>query len=298
MGCVEKGDFIACPVVCRTQEDEATSEALQAYDALLACAKTSCDGECTESNGGTGGSDGSGGSGGSDMTDTGGIGGTNDGTGGMGTGGMGTGGASNMIHWLNFNESWAEASDPDNAALGISGGLYAYGDECATFTWDDETRCLSGTLCDPGEEFENWGVAVGFDFNNTGEEGEPADTKMPWNATAQEVIGLAWQVNGTAPGLQIWVTNMAPEWSGACDAGDCAIDGPPDGRSSTALNAVDQVLFNGANFVKDYWGGTGQVYTFDRTNILALQFKLASVVSGAVPFNFCIEQIGAVKVVP
>src|SRR5690606_12984269 len=103
------------------------------------------------------------------------------------------------IHWLSFEESWADGSEEDNAALGVSGGLYAYGDGCADFVWDAATRCLSGTLCeiDP-PDYENWGVAVGFDFNNTGETGEPPDTKMPWDAAGQDVIGLAWEVSGTA----------------------------------------------------------------------------------------------------
>src|SRR5690606_21836556 len=212
-----------------------------------------------------------------------------------GTGGSGTGGSSTTIHWISLEESWADISEPENAALGVSGGLYAYGDDCATFTWNDATRCLSGTLCPPGEEFENWGVAVGFDFSNTGEEGEPPNTKMPWDAAEQEVIGLAWEVSGNAPYLQVWVTNMAPAWGGECSADDCAINGPPDGKESTTLNSVDQVLFNSGAFVKDYWGGAGISYTFNRSNILAIQFKLASVVSDAIPFNFCIEQIGAVK---
>jgi hypothetical protein len=299
LGCIASNDFIACPVGCNTQVEGATSESLAAYNALLSCARSSCNDECfTETVTGTGGADGTGGDpGNTGGAATGGAGTGGSGTGGSGTGGSGTGGSATTVHWLSFDESWADISEPENAALGVSGGLYAYGDGCADFDWDPITRCISGQLCSPGPDYENWGIALGFDFSNTGEEGEPANTKMPWDAAAQDVIGLAWEISGTAPGLQVWVTNMAPSWQGVCSADDCAIDGPPDGKESTLLNTVDQVLFSSSNFVKDYWGGSGVTYTFSRSNILALQFKMATVVSGSEAyFDFCVEQIGAVKV--
>jgi hypothetical protein len=196
-------------------------------------------------------------------------------------------------NWLTFSGSWAAAEAGVNGALNISGALYAFGDSCATMTWDETTRCLTGTLCEPGADFANWGVSVGFDFHNTGETGTPPNTKLPWSASAVAATGVAWAVSGTAPGLQVWVTNMDASFGSQCTVDECAINGPPDGRASTTLNGPDSMLFSG--MVKDDWGGSGTTYTFDSSRILALQFKLASVVSGAASFNFCIDQIGITR---
>ncbi len=197
------------------------------------------------------------------------------------------------INWLSLDGSWADPAAGVNGALNISGAVYAYGDACASVNWDPDTRCVSGTLCEPGSDFANWGMAVAFDFHNTGESGTPPDTKMAWDANAVGAVGVAWQVSGTAPGLQVWVTNMDPSWNGQCSADECAIDGPPDGKTTTVLGAPDQMLFS--SMVKDDWGGAGTSYSFSSSSILTLQFKLASVVSGATAFDFCIDQIGIVR---
>jgi hypothetical protein len=233
--------------------------------------------------GGVGGSLPTGGTPPTGGTNTGGSAGATGGSGGLGTG----------IQWLSFDGSWADLAAEPNGALNISGSVYAYQDACAQVTYDAATRCVSGTLCAPGADSANWGMAVGFDFHNTGEEGTPPNTKLRWNATTAGAIGVAWQVSGSAPGLQVWITNMDPTWNGQCAADDCAINGPPDGKPTTFANTEDSLYLN--NLVKDNWGGTGTIYTFDPTNILALQFKLAAVVSGATAFSFCIDRIGIIR---
>jgi hypothetical protein len=179
-----------------------------------------------------------------------------------------------------------------NGALGVSGSMYAFGDDCASVSYDEATRCVSGTLCDPGADFANWGMAIGFDFYNTGDLGSPANTKYPWSAVAVGAQGIGWVVSGYAPGLQAWITNMDASWGGECSADDCGIDGPPDGTTVVGLGSTDTIYFS--NMVKDDWGGAGSAYAFDASNILALQFKLASIVSGPVSFDFCISQLGIV----
>jgi hypothetical protein len=197
------------------------------------------------------------------------------------------------VNWISFEGSWADSSVAPNGALGISGAVYAFGDSCAQLTWNEATRCVSGTLCDPGPTFANWGIAVGFDLHNTGAAGMPPNTKMPWSAAAVNATGIAYQVSGTAPGLQVWITNMDPMWNGMCMADDCAINGPPDGTRSATLTSVGNLYFNG--LVKDDWGGTGTIYAFNPANMLAVQFKMAAVVSGPVPFSFCIDRIGIIR---
>jgi hypothetical protein len=302
-----------CLFECVPQTAEGTT-AYAAAAPYYACALGACD-VCSTGLGGTGGSSGTGsggdsGGGGTGVGGSSGNGGTTGGGGGTlptggssGQGGAGgsvggsvTGGSGGTqgtgIQWLTLEGSWADPSDEPNGALQISGAFYAYGDSCAQVTYDEETRCVSGMLCEPGPNFANWGAAVGFDFHNTGAEGSPPDTKMPWNASAVGAIGIAWQVSGLAPGLQVWLTNMDPIWNGMCSADDCAINGPPDGRPSTVLGSQDTLPFS--NMVKDDWGGAGTFYTFNRSKILAIQFKLAAVVSGATPFSFCIDRLGIV----
>jgi hypothetical protein len=219
-------------------------------------------------------------------------------TGGTTGGSATTGGAGGSgpltpgVHWLSIEGSWADISAEPNASLGISGALYAFADSCAQITWDEATRCVTGTLCDPGATFENWGMAVGFDLRNTGAAGTPANTKMPWNAGAVGAMGIAYQISGTAPALQAWITNMDPVWNGMCTADDCAINGPPDGSPAATLSSVGNLYFS--TLVKDDWGGSGTIYTFNPSNILSLQFKMASVASGPVPFSFCVDRIGII----
>lgn len=210
------------------------------------------------------------------------------------TSGGGSGGSTTVsgVNWISFDGSWADPSMGANGALGISGSMYAFGDSCASVSYDETTRCVSGYLCDPGTDFANWGMAIGFDFYNTGDLGSPANTKYPWGAGTVGAMGIAWVVSGSAPGLQAWITNMDPTWGGACSADDCGIDGPPDGTTAVAIGSQDAVYFS--SLQKDDWGGSGTVYTFDSSNILALQFKLAAVVSGAVSFDFCIDQVGII----
>lgn len=314
-------DLVRCLISCGSGDPTCGSECTStnasagpAATLLAACAYQNCTSECAPSlgtggafptggtggvtggaggmaggaaSGATGGAGGSGGSGASGGTSSGGTGG---GSGGSGGSVGGTGGSTTGIQWLTIEEDWADANVPPNDTLGINGAFYAYADECASLYWDPVTRCASGILCDPGLYYENWGVAVGFDFRNTGEEGDPPDTKLTWNPSAVGARGIAWQISGSAPGLQVWILNMDPSWSGQCSADSCEIAGPPDGTATAALN--DQLLFN--NMQKDDWGGSGTYYVFDPADVHAMQFKLPAIIAGGSSFNFCIDRVGIV----
>lgn len=204
----------------------------------------------------------------------------------------GQGGSSGApsVTWLELSGSTAPSSSATNAALGIEGAFYAYGDGCSTLVWDDEARCASGMLCAPEVSLDNWGIAIGFDFRNTGPEGVPADTKLTWNPNDFSARGVAWRIRGNAPKPQVWVLNMAPSWHGQCSAMNCEISGPPDGVTLAALNG--QLDFK--HMIKDTWG-SGTNYTFDPAAVHALQFKIAAVKVGAATFDFCIDALGIVR---
>ncbi|MGC4095305.1 MAG: hypothetical protein QM756_46750 [Polyangiaceae bacterium] len=207
------------------------------------------------------------------------------------SGGASSGGSADGISWLTFAQSEAPAELAPNADFGVDGLLYGYADSCASLTWDPVTRCASGTLCNAGATFANWGVAVGFDFRNSGKDGSPPNTKRTWNPNDFGVRGVAWEIEGTAPALQLWVLNMDPSYGGVCSSMSCDIAGPPDGTPNAPLAS----LLTFSNMRKDDWGGSGIVYSFDPAAVHALQFKLPAIVAGAAPFSFCILRVGLVR---
>ncbi|HEY2405616.1 MAG TPA: hypothetical protein VGI10_06425 [Polyangiaceae bacterium] len=211
--------------------------------------------------------------------------------GGSGEAGAPASGGSPSVTWLALVNDTAPGSDPPNGTLGIDGAVYGYADGCATWAWDPTTRCMSGYLCNAGASFQNWGVAVGFDFRNTGPSGNPPNTKLLWNPDDVGVRGIAWQISGVAPGLQVWVLNMDPSWGGACSAMTCEINGPPDGAPTPSLDG--ELLFS--DMKKDYWGGTGVTYTFDPAKVHALQFKLPAINVPGASFDFCIDALGVIR---
>lgn len=187
-------------------------------------------------------------------------------------------------NWLTLDGEVAPGSDPLNAALNINGVFYAYSDDCATVSWDAVNRCIEGTLC--AASAENWGVGIGFDFRNDG------TLKYAWDATAVHTRGayaVAWKAAGTSSReFQAWLTNIDPSVGGQCPAtSDCGISGPPDGE---AYPAADGLLYF-SNLRKDDWGGSGTSYTFDPTQILALQLKIPSSTTETA-YQLCIQQLG------
>jgi len=197
---------------------------------------------------------------------------------------------SSGVTWLSLVGSQAPSTDSTNASLGINGAFYAYKDDCATLKWDEATRCASGQLCTAGANFENWGIAVGFDFDATGPEGTPPDSKLVWNPLRAGVRGVTWRIRGSSPGLQLWVLNMAPRFQGQCSEMTCEIAGPPDGARSAALEGT--LLFD--QMVKDTWAN-GIAYVYDTAAVYALQFKLPAINVGSASFDFCVDALGVVR---
>lgn len=209
-----------------------------------------------------------------------------------GSAGNSAGGGGSRVTWLELQGSEAPNSLPPNGDLHIAGQFYAYADSCAELHWDAASRCATGQLCE-SRGGENWGIAVGFDFNNTGEQGEPPNTKLTWDPREVGALGVAYEIGGQerAPGLQLWVLNMDRLWDGECSAMTCEIAGPPDGRRLVPLKG--ELLFS--NMDKDNWGGSGVPYDFDPAAVHALQFKLPAIEVGATSFSFCVDALGIIR---
>jgi len=242
--------------------------------------------------GGAGGSLGGGPSGGSSTTGgvraTGGLtatGGSNS------TGGTSVQSTGESVVWLTFDSAQANSITSPNGSLGINGVLYAYSDSCASVSFDPQTRCVAGYLCDVGSQFENWGVAIGFDFVNTGTTGAPPNAKLTWNPTTHNAIGVTWHISNLITSrLQLWVLDMDPSWQGSCTSDTCSIQGAPDGASQ--IGADGRLYFNA--MVKDDWGGSGIYYTYSPASAYSLQFKIPTVIVGAETFQFCIDKLGII----
>ena len=275
-GCM---DYITCTLNCAAGDTQCASDctassssgAIVAAASYVQCATSLCPSQCLPK--------------------------TNSGSGGAGSqgGAAGTGGAAlhSGENVISINNSWADPGMGVNGLLHISGAMYAYGDGCATYTYSTSSNCISGTLCSMDSAGKNWGVGIGFDFNNTGSNGSPPNTKMPWDATAVGAVGFGWHTTN-APGLgfQVWVTNMDSTWGGQCSAADCGINGPPDGTPSPEL-PDGTIRFS--QMVKDNWGGSGTAYTFNPANILAIQFKLSNAaLLASKDFEYCIDQLSVI----
>jgi hypothetical protein len=293
--------MVRCLALCKTGDTTCSNKctgtdatAAAAAVVFAACALTACPAQCSASTStGTGGAGNHGGSGAKP--------GATGGSTARGSGGTtAAGGTTNAlglysgVNWLTIADGWADPGEAPNGALKVSGALYAFGDDCSTLEWTPTGMggCISGRMCTPDNAGKNWGVGIGFDLSNTGDEGTPPNTKMPWDADAVNATGFAWIIQGQAPGLGVWVTNMAPKFGGQCSAADCAIAGPADGL---LLPPLDGAL-DFSSMSKDDWGGGGISYTFDPSNILALQFKLNAreASSSTLAFDFCVHKIGVV----
>lgn len=206
--------------------------------------------------------------------------------GNTGTGGAGQANPVSGVNWLTLVEDAAPSTVGVNGKLGVEGVFYAYADPCSTtsMSWDPLTRCITGTMCAADSTGANWGVAIGFDFNNV------ASVKHAWSATTAGVTGIAWSALGAGTSMQVWVQNMDPSFKGACSEMNCNINAPPDGTPSASSSGQ----FGFSNMVKDVWGPDADSYVFNPANISALQFKLSSKPSAS-NYTLCIDAVGLIR---
>ncbi len=222
-------------------------------------------------------------------TDVGGAGGATGGIGGStsdvsaATGGQ----VAQRTMWLNFRSDQAKSSDSPNDTLGIDGVVFAYGDGCATGSFDPATRCVRGTTCQVDDSYLNWGMAMEFDFSV-----DAASVAHTWNPTDHGVVGFAWQLSNTFGTLvQLWAPQMDSKYAGACASDTCSVNLPPYGTGQIGLTG--QFYLNAMS--KDNWGSGYQSYNFVPANFYCLQFKIPTVIiQRATNFEFCLDKLGVI----
>jgi Stigma-specific protein, Stig1 len=191
------------------------------------------------------------------------------------------------ITWLSLDGDRAPNDRAPNAELGLNGLFYPVTDPCVTLDWNPETRCATGTLCELGRNYENFGVILAFDFLRSSDNG----SARVWDPESAGVRGLAWEISGTAPGLQVWILNMDPSWNGECAGADCAITGGGDGTPKAALQG--KLSFD--DLVKDNWGFNAIRYTFDPKAVYGFEFNLPTEQASGEPFAFCVDRVGVIR---
>ena len=212
-------------------------------------------------------------------------------TGGTSTGGTSTGGATETVKWLSLARDRAPSNMEPNTSLGIEGRFHITKDPCASATFNPDTRCISGTLCDATSNWDDWGVALLFDFYYSLPTASPANATYRWDPTAHAAIGVTWRISATAvANLQLWVLNMDPQWGSYCTASTCELVLPPDGAPSAAASGT--LYFN--NMKKDVWGSSSSSYVYDPAATISLQFKLPAIMAGVGSYQFCLDQLGVV----
>jgi hypothetical protein len=190
--------------------------------------------------------------------------------------------------WLAFNGARANGAVEPNASVGVDGAFRVNSDSCTATSFDAAKRCVSGVLCSYGYDNQYWGVALVFDFRTDGVR------KWRWDPQAYGAVGVAYSISGrTIPRLQLWVLEMdTATWTEPCQAESCEIIGPPYGDSN--VSGMDALYFD--RMIQDDWAGTGISYVHQAKNTLSLQFKIPAVIVGSVPFEFCIDGLGVIRV--
>jgi len=179
--------------------------------------------------------------------------------------------------------------DKGGNTVGIQGPWYSY-DDCTdspgmctmnhtpgtgAFANTDGKMCTKGTTFPVKAEADfskEWGAGIALDLNNSG--GMDA-MKLPFDATANHVIGFAMNITGTAPGLRVNITSPA--------AGN-------DAHFKNGIVGANNVLFSAV--MQGSWVKTKT--PLDQTKILAVQFQIPSVMGKAVDFDFCVEGLSAI----
>ena len=243
-------------------------------------------------------------------------------SGGSGGGG-GTGGGSGIA----LVPSADGFFDGTNEA-GILGAWYSYGDwynpaagagDCAVMGGFTAAECSNIETPVPGEPFTNtggkmctkgtaakvinmagtttpaysavWGTGIGFDLNNGGTDDGGTGQKLAWDATAHGITGFAFDIDTPPVGGQMRVefpTNAVP---GTTDINAAYWGGA--GANLSPINTGKTYSFKLADV-----GGPNYLTSpmpFDKTKIISIQFHVVTNTSSAIPFEYCISNLRALK---
>jgi hypothetical protein len=257
---------------------------------------SSSGGEAGESRGGTGGASNEGGNGGDDgasgsgTSGEGGTGGTTGVGGTAGAGVSGSGGTAGSAGGLNCGGSvglelvpspgegdtaWV---DRDTNCLGIEGAVYHVEDGAGSdvyFTSRNGRICIAGHSEQVvGNDFATyWGVFVSIQLNNQN------GNASPYDADENGVDGFEFTLSGD---------DLPPEIRPRY-----RVDGSgTEYCKQVCATGTQSLLLSDAH--ASCWNGTSGA-TPNRTNLTLLEFHIPSSASGDVTFDFCIDDIIAIK---
>src|SRR6187431_2100110 len=170
------------------------------------------------------------------------------------------------------------------------------------FTYNDgtATQLPSGAIFTPmagghsakfsahtsGPAFTTWGAGFGFDFNNT------ASKSCTYDASAYQGIKF-WAKGDVTIRAVVKIPATTAKKANGSDAGTCVSSTMCDDHfgltPSPALTATWKEFTidfaGGATFKQEGWGTA--VTTFDKKNIIAMQFQVAK----GLPFDFSIDDL-------
>ncbi len=215
-------------------------------------------------------------------------------------------------------------------SLGIQGAWYAYGDDwgtngappgnCETMGMHATTACSSitsplpammadggytssfpqmtpGTMCLSGTaakvvggDYSNmFGIGIGLDFNNQG------GVKMPYSATANNIIGFTFHISGIPTGASVRVELPIPATAASGDA--WSITAPAD--NDYVMDLTTMTSDKHPLTVSFPVPATGTQPPFDATMIQSIQFHIPTNVTLAVTIPMlCVSNLQAIVKLP
>ena len=242
----------------------------------------------------------------------------------IGCGGSGGGGGGGNVNGKPLMPSADGFIALDANEAGVQGAWYSYGDwyggsdpamptpgggDCAVKGMYPEASCSSITSPVPGAVFTNtggkmctmgtaakvldmnysaiWGTGIGFDTNNGG--ADVGGTKSPWDATANGITGLAFEIDTPPTGGQ-----MRVEFPTSATPGTTDINAAYWGGATANLSPFTK----GGKYSFHWKDVGGPMYlmapaVFDPTKILSVQFHVVTNTSSAIPFSYCISNVYA-----
>jgi hypothetical protein len=229
----------------------------------------------------------------------------------IGCGGSGGGGGGAVKgHLLMPSADGFIALDTNEA--GVYGDWYNPGagtGDCAVKGMYPAETCSSITMPIPGEVFTNtggkmcttgtaakvidmnysaiWGTGIGFDTNNGG--ADVGGTKMPWDAVANGITGLQFEIDTPPTGGQ-----MRVEFPTSVIAGTTDINAAYWGGATANLSPFTK----GGTYAFHWKDVGGPMYLtsptpFDASKILSVQFHVVTNTSSTIPFSYCISNVYA-----
>jgi len=196
-----------------------------------------------------------------------------------------------------------------NDGAGIVGCWYAYSDctsagnstadQCSTVTTPVPNQpfppstggamCTAGTaakVIDPAGS-AIWGAGIGFDLNNPGLADGGTGDKLPWDATARDIIGFSFHIEWPPVGGQMRVEFPTSAAIGTTDVNAAYWAGA--GANLSPINTGGDYSFRFEDVGGPY--DLASPLPFDKTKILSMQFHVVSNETSTVPFNYCISNV-------